>query len=163
MEPSEAESNCTNRTVNEAVLEDVTVKALNRILRGRKEFLTQLQENVARAVVTTDTLSPEGIQLRLEDLQKELLRKVEGGKDYNAITDEMVRLQEMKKQSTVDNHRREEAMNRIKELQDFVAMQNTEIHVFDEALVRKLIKSIMVYADKFTVEFKSGISVDIAE
>jgi hypothetical protein len=39
----------------------------------------------------------------------------------------MVRLQEMKKQSTVDNHRREEAMNRIKELQDFVAMQNTEI------------------------------------
>jgi hypothetical protein len=42
-------------------------------------------------------------------------------------------------------------------------MQNTEIHVFDEALVRKLIKSITVYADKFTVEFKSGISVDIAE
>ncbi len=105
----------------------------------------------------------EGIQLRYEDLQKELLRKVEGGKDYNAITDEMVRLQEMKKQSTVDNHHREEAMNRIKELQDFVTMQNTEIHVFDEALVRKLIKSIMVYADKFTVEFKSGISVDIAE
>ena len=163
LEPSEAESNCTNRTVNEAVLEDATVKALNRILRGRKEFLAQLQENVARAVVTTDTLSPEGIQLRLEDLQKELLRKVEGGKDYNAITDEMVRLQEMKKQSTVDNHHREEAMTRIKELQDFVTMQNTEIHVFDEALVRKLIKSITIYTDKFTVEFKSGVSVDIAE
>ena len=75
----------------------------------------------------------------------------------------MVRLQEMKKQSTVDNHRIEEAMNRIKELQDFVAMQNTEIHVFDEALVRKLIKSITIYTDKFTVEFKSGVSVDIAE
>ena len=54
-------------------------------------------------------------------------------------------------------------MNRIKELQDFVTMQNTEIHVFDEALVRKLIKSITVYTDKFTVEFKSGVSVDIAE
>ena len=54
-------------------------------------------------------------------------------------------------------------MNRIKELQDFVTMQNTEIHVFDEALVREAYKSIMVYADKFTVEFKSGISVDIAE
>ena len=75
----------------------------------------------------------------------------------------MVRLQEMKKQSTVDNHRREEAMNRIKELQDFVAGQCTDIHMFNEALVRKLIKSITVYADKFTVEFKSGVSVDIAE
>jgi site-specific DNA recombinase len=54
--------NCTNRTVNETVLEEVTVKALNQILSSRKEFLAQLQENVARAVVTTDTLSPEGIQ-----------------------------------------------------------------------------------------------------
>jgi predicted oxidoreductase (fatty acid repression mutant protein) len=75
----------------------------------------------------------------------------------------MVRLQEMKKQSTVDNHRREEAMNRIKELQDFVTGQRTDIYVFDEALVRKLIKTIAVYADKFTVGFKSGVSVDIAE
>ncbi len=89
-----------NRTVNEAVLEDVTVKALNRILRGRKVFLAQLQENAARAIITTDTLSPEGIQLRLEDLQKVL--------------------------------------------QDFVAMQCTDIHVFDESLVRKLIKNITV-------------------
>ena len=75
----------------------------------------------------------------------------------------MLRLQEMKKQSTVDNHRREEAMNRIKELQNFVAGQCTDIHVFDESLVRKLIKSITVYVDKFTVEFKSGVSVNITE
>ena len=69
--------------------------------------------------------------------------------------------QEMKKQSTVDNHHREEAMNRIKELQDFIAGQNTDIREFDESFVRKLIKSITVYADKFTVEFKSGVSIDI--
>ena len=75
----------------------------------------------------------------------------------------MLRLQEMKKQSTVDNHRREEAMNRIKELQDFVAGQKADIQVFDEADVRKLIQQITVYEDKFTVEFKSGISVDITE
>ncbi|WP_341349319.1 hypothetical protein, partial [Pseudoramibacter alactolyticus] len=31
--------NYANRTMNEAVLEDATDKALNRILRGRKEFL----------------------------------------------------------------------------------------------------------------------------
>ena len=73
----------------------------------------------------------------------------------------MLRLQEMKKQSTVDNHRREEAMNRIKELQDFVAGQKADIQVFDEADVRKLIQQITVYEDKFTVEFKSGISIDV--
>ena len=54
-------------------------------------------------------------------------------------------------------------MNRIKELQDFIAEQNTAISEFDEADVRKLIQKITVYEDRFTVEFKSGISVDITE
>ena len=54
-------------------------------------------------------------------------------------------------------------MNRIKELQDFIAEQNTAISKFDEADVRKLIQKITVYEDRFTVEFKSGISVDITE
>ncbi len=32
---------------------------------------------------------------------------------------------------------------------------------FDEALVKKLIEKITVFADNFTVEFKSGITIDI--
>ena len=54
-------------------------------------------------------------------------------------------------------------MNRIKELQDFITGQDTAITEFDEADVRKLIQKITAYEDKFTVEFKSGISVDITE
>jgi site-specific DNA recombinase len=143
--------------------QDVTIKALNQILRSRDAFLEQLQKNIAKAVVITDTLSPDGIQARLEELQVELLKKVDGGSDYKAITDEILRLQEMKSKSKLDNHRRDETMNRIKELQDFITGQNTDIREFDESLVWKLIKSITVYADKFTVEFKSCVSVDIAE
>lgn len=52
-------------------------------------------------------------------------------------------------------------MNRIKELQDFIAQQKTDITEFDEALVKKLIEKITVFADHFTVELKSGVSVDI--
>ena len=52
-------------------------------------------------------------------------------------------------------------MNRIKELQDFIAGQKTTITAFDEADVRKLIRKVTVYEDRFTVKFKSGISVDI--
>lgn len=33
----------------------------------------------------------------------------------------------------------------------------------DEVLVRRLIQKITVFADRFTVEFKSGLSVDINE
>lgn len=48
-----------------------------------------------------------------------------------------------------------------KELQDFIAEQETDITEFDEALVKKLIEKITVFSDHFTVEFKSGITIDI--
>ncbi len=41
--------------------------------------------------------------------------------------------------------------------------RNMHITEFDEADVWKLIQKITVYADKFTVEFKSGVSVNITE
>ncbi|MEE1340787.1 MAG: integrase [Succinivibrionaceae bacterium] len=52
-------------------------------------------------------------------------------------------------------------MNRIKELQDFISKQKTDITEFDEALVKKLIEKITVFADHFTVDFKSGLTIDI--
>jgi len=33
----------------------------------------------------------------------------------------------------------------------------------DEQLVRQLIEKVTVYEDKFTVEFKSGVTVDVNE
>ena len=33
----------------------------------------------------------------------------------------------------------------------------------DEQLVRRLIEKVTVYEDKFTVEFKSGVTVDVDE
>lgn len=161
LEITHAEVPCENRTVNELLLQEITVKAINRILTERGTFLKQLQANIAKAVVSADTLSPDGIQARLEELQKELIKKANNKQDYDAIADEIFRLREQKEQSEVDSHRREETMNRIKELQDFIAKQKTDITEFDEALVKKLIEKITVYADHFTVEFKSGLTIEI--
>ena len=161
LEPTSAEMDCTNRTVNELLLQEVTVKAFHQILTERDFFLKTLQQNIAKAVVNADTLSPDGIQARLEELQKELIKKANNKQDYDAIADEIFRLRDQKEQSELDSHHREEAMNRIKELQDFISGQETDITEFDEALVKKLIEKITVFNDHFTVEFKSGITIDI--
>lgn len=161
LEPGSADTNCTNRTVNELLLQEVTVKAFHQILTERDFFLKTLQQNIAKAVVNADTLSPDGIQARLEELQKELIKKANNKQDYDAIADEIFRLRDQKEQSELDSHHREEAMNRIKELQDFIAGQETDITEFDETLVKKLIEKISVFNDHFTVEFKSGITIDI--
>lgn len=161
LEPTSAEKNCTNRTVNELLLQEITVKAFNQILTERDIFLKTLQQNIAKAVVSAATLSPGGIQARLEELQKELIKKANNKQDYDAIADEIFRLRDQKEQSELDTHHREEAMNRIKELQDFIAGQETDITEFDEALVKKLIEKITVFTEHFTVEFKSGITIEI--
>ena len=45
----------------------------------------------------------------------------------------------------------------------FLQEQPTTITEYDEQLIRRLIEKITVYEDKFTVEFKSGFTVDIEE
>jgi len=48
-------------------------------------------------------------------------------------------------------------------LQDFIASQDTEITEFDENLVSRLIGKITIFEDRFLVEFRSGVSVEIEE
>lgn len=69
LEPSRAVMNCTSRTFKEDLLQEVTVKAFNRILTDSDGFLRQIQENIAKAIIAADTMNPDGIQARLDELQ----------------------------------------------------------------------------------------------
>ena len=45
----------------------------------------------------------------------------------------------------------------------FLNEQPTSITEYDEALVRRLIEKVTIHEGKFTVEFKSGLTVDIED
>lgn len=45
----------------------------------------------------------------------------------------------------------------------FLQEQPTALTEYNEALVRRLIEKVIVYEDNFTVEFKSGLTVDVNE
>ena len=75
--------------------------------------------------------------------------------------DEIFTLSEQKSQAEADTRSSEETQKRIAEIQDFIAGQETDNTEFDEALLKKLIEKITIFADHFTVEFKSGIIIDI--
>ena len=79
-----------------------------------------------KAITTADTMSPDGIQARLDKLQKELIRKANSKQDYDAIADEAFTLREQKSQSEADTRSREETRKCIAELQDFIRKQQTE-------------------------------------
>lgn len=52
-------------------------------------------------------------------------------------------------------------MERVKELQDFIGQQGSELTEFDEKLVKRWLRQITVCDDHYTVELKSGLSIDI--
>ena len=47
------------------------------------------------AITDRDSLSPEAIDARMKELQRELLKKANQSADYDAIADEILRLRDM--------------------------------------------------------------------
>lgn len=67
----------------------------------------------------------------------------------------------MKQKNFTDTAVRDEQVKRINELNDFIAQQATELTEFDESLARRWLKEITVWDDRFSVELKSGVTVEI--
>lgn len=49
------------------------------------------------------------------------------------------------------------------DMSTFLKKQSTTLTEYDEQLVRRLIEKVTICEDKFTVEFKSGLTVDVEE
>ena len=159
LEPTGME--CHARTVNEQELERGVVAALNELLGDREGYQRQLQQNVATVIRASATASADAIDEKLLELQQELLKKANSKEAYDEIADEIFRLRELKQQTTVDTVARDEQIKRITALQDFIRSQSADLTEFNESLVRRWFKQITVYDDHYTVELKSGLSVDI--
>ena len=101
------------------------------------------------------------IDARLQELQAELLKLANSKADYEKVGDEIYRLRDEKQKAQVENLGRDELQKRITDMSSFLQEQPTALTEYNEALVRRLIEKVTVYEDKFTVEFKSGVIVDI--
>ena len=151
---------CHARTVNEAVLENVVLSAINELLGDKPGYQEQLQQNIAEAIRSSSTATDE-IDEKLAALQQELLQKANNKESYDAVADEILRLRDLKQQSTMDTSARDEQIRRINELQDFIRHQPTHLTEFEETLVKRWVKQITVYDEHFTVELKSGLNIEI--
>lgn len=67
----------------------------------------------------------------------------------------------MKQKNFTDTAVRDEQVKRINELNEFIEQQDSEMTEFDESLARRWLKEIIVWDDRFSVELKSGLKLDI--
>ena len=159
LEPTGQE--CRARTVNETVLENVVVQAINTLLGDKSTYQAQLQQNIAKVIRSAQQNTADGIDERLQELQKELLKKANNKEAYNEIANEIFKLREQREKCTVDTAARDAQIARINELQDFIKQQPAHLEAFDEALVKRWLERIIVWEDHFTVELKSGLKIDM--
>ncbi|MFZ3132412.1 MAG: recombinase family protein [Desulfosporosinus sp.] len=154
---------CDARTVLESTIEQVLVNAINQTLCDKDSFLSILKNNIETALSHENDTTLADIDKRLDELQTELVKLANSKAEYDKVGDEIYRLRDEKQKVQLEIIGRDELKKRIDDMGDFLKGQPTAITEYDESLVRRLIEKVTVYEDKFTVEFKSGVTVDAEE
>ena len=144
-------------------MRDVVVRAINQCLGNRSDVISILEGNIQSVISQKGEFSVEQIDARLNELQEQLLKKANSNEDYNELVEEIYQLRDLKKDVMIEDAEREGLRQRITEMATFLYQQPAEIIEYDEQLVRRLIERILVYEERYVVEFKSGMSVDIVK
>ena len=140
---------------------DIFWECYNQTIGDRDEMFNVLEENIKMVLALEDESSLESINARLEETQKELLKRANAKQNYDDVADEIERLREIKQVALAKNAECESRKQRIYEMKQYLKEQTEQIQEYDDSLVRRMIEKITVYDDRFTIKFKSGTSVDI--
>ena len=119
---------CDAPTIQESDLQAAVVQAINLTLDNRENMMVILQKNVEAVIRQEDETSSEGIEAKLLDLQKELLKLANSKKDYNSVADEIDRLRELKQNALVESAEREGPKQRLREMREFLEQQSNRGH-----------------------------------
>lgn len=131
------------------------------MLGAKTTYKEQLQKNLMLVLRNDTSAQKDRIAERLLVLQQELLNRANNREAYDDVAEEIFHLRELQQQTDSDETTKAIQMERIKELQDFIGQQGSELTEFDEKLVKRWLRQITVWDDHYTVELKSGLSIDV--
>lgn len=131
------------------------------MLGAKTTYKEQLQKNLMQVLRNDTSAQKDRIAERLLVLQQELLNRANNREAYDDVAEEIFHLRELQQQTDSDETTKAIQMERIKELQDFIGQQGSELTEFDEKLVKRWLRQIAVWDDHYTVELKSGLSIDV--
>ena len=80
---------------------NVVIQTINTLLGDKSTYQAQLQQNIANVIRSAQQKTADGIDERLQELQKELLKKANNKEAYDKIADEIFKLREQREKCTV--------------------------------------------------------------
>lgn len=145
---------CDAPTILESDLQNAVVKAINQMVGNKEEMLEVLEKNIASVLALEDESSVESINVKLEELQKELLKRANAKEGYDEVANEIDRLREKKMKAMGENAEREGLKQRITDMKKFLEGQSGLIEEYDESLVRRMVEKVMIDGGGIGVEFR---------
>lgn len=152
---------CDADAISEVELQNAAVRAINKTLGGREQFLVQLQHNIEDVLNGDSTATLEYIDQRMAELQEKLVMCVNKNAEYDVIANEIDALREKKAAVVTRDAEQEMLRKRIDEMRQFLQTQTNRVTEYDEQMVRRLIEKITVFDDKLIFEFKSGMTLEL--
>ena len=147
--------------MTEADLHAAVVAAVNEMHAHQDAYLPQLKINIEKAIRKNNSGLVAELDGKIADLEQEILKRTRARQDCDDLGKEVIQLREEKYQLQLEDASKETLRQKIMELEKVLAGINGKVEEYDDALDRKLIERITIYDDYFTVEFKSGIEIDV--
>ena len=147
--------------MTEADLHAAVVAAVNEMHAHQDAYLPQLKINIEKAIRKNNSGQVAELDGKIADLEQEILKRTRARQDCDDLGKEVIQLREEKYQLQLEDASKETLRQKIMELETVLAEINGKVEEYDDALDRKLIERITIYDDYFTVEFKSGIEIDV--
>lgn len=152
---------CPARTVREEELQRAVVTAINDVWSRRENVLPILKTNIQSVIAgDNDELLAE-VDSAIRKKQTELLQVGLDDRMTEQIGDEIMLLRDRRQEIMEDAALQQEEQERLTDMMVFLDEQIREITDYSDLLVRRLINKITIYDEKMTVEFKSGLEVEV--
>ena len=151
---------CSARTVPEEDLHAAIASAVNMAYASRDDIIPVLKENI-ESVVGCDV--DEEIEVIDNMIRKSQMDLLDAGRDeahVQEIGERIVSLRERRQNVLTQAAVREDKIDRIKAMICFIEEQTGEAE-YSEILVRRMVEKVTIHDDRITVEFKSGLAIDV--
>jgi DNA invertase Pin-like site-specific DNA recombinase len=147
---------CLSPTIHEEDLHAAIVKAIMKGFGSQNQIIEKLKQNI-NDVIGDDI---ETCDSRLKELQDQLVRCINIGKDYEDLAEEIRRLKGIKDKTFGQKATQDEYLKRVQEIQQFLTEHINDDLAYDDSLIRKLVHRVEVNNHSIVVEFKTGLEIE---
>ncbi|MRI86325.1 recombinase family protein [Aerococcaceae bacterium WS4759] len=153
---------CESRTITEEDLHQIIVEAINQYMANKSEAEKNI-ELIIRDVLDKKYDEPfDDIEEELHQLQKKLLDNL-SDETHDQIVDKLEAMRKVKQDILVKNASREEKRKRLADIKAFLKSAHTDIEEYEESLVTRLVKNIVIHDEKVEVELKTGDTIEVMQ